>query len=165
MGEFQVTTSALRTARSTLQALADDTAPASTYTATYLDLTGGDNGILFAHIDNVNASVRQRLDDLYGGLQTVLAESGVELSAAARRYDETDAAAAQRSDAQIPLVAGVEEGEHFEDQSDVPDTVPEDRGDYEPPEDHDVPDDEDGMIMAPGPLGGVPGGSGTGAIV
>ena len=165
MGEFNVTTSALRAARGTLQGLADDTAAASTYTSTYLNITGGDNGVLFAHIDNVNADVRQRLEDLYANLKTLLTESGLELSAAARRYDETDAAAAQRSDGQIPLVAGVDRDGHFEDQGDVPDTVPEDPGDYEPPEDHDVPDDDDEMLMAPGPIGGIPDDSSTGTIV
>lgn len=134
----------------------------ATYTSTYLNITGGDNGVLFAHIDNVNADVRERLADLHANLRSLLTESGLELSAAARRYDDTDAAAAaaQRSDAQIPLLDGVDRGGRFEDQSDVPDTLPEDPGDYEPPEDHDVPDD-DGVIMAPGPIGDIPDDSST----
>lgn len=59
---------------------------------------------------------------------------------------------------------GVGQGGHYEDQTDVPDTVPEDPGDYEPPEDHDVPDDDDGMIMAPGPIGGIPDDTSTGTV-
>lgn len=153
MGEFKVATSALRAAHSTLQALAEDTEAARSYTSDHLQISGGDNGVLFVHVDNVNASVVARLDELYTNLRTLLAESGLELAAAARRYDETDLDAARRSDAQIPLVAAVPPGHRLDDQPDVPDTVPEDPGDYEPPEGHDAPDDDGDMIMAPGPLG------------
>jgi hypothetical protein len=150
---FRVTTSALRSAQSTLQALADDTAAARTYTSTYLNITGADNGVLFAHVDNVNASVVQRLDDLCTNLRALLANSGLELAATAKRYDETDLDVAQRHDAQLPLVAAVRPSDRLDHQPDVPDTVPEDPGDYEPPASHDVPDDDDEMIMAPGPIG------------
>lgn len=80
---------------------------AGSYTSTYLQISGADNGVLFAHVDNVNALVLQRLDELYTTLRSLLAESGQELQSAARHYDETDLTAARRSDSRIPLVADV----------------------------------------------------------
>lgn len=151
----------LRAARSALQALADDTVVADTYKSDYMKIDGGDNGVLFAHIDNVNTSVVQRLDGLLSKLKTVLHESGLELATVATYYDDADDAAQQRSDQLIPLVADVPEDDGFDDLPAVPDHVPSDPGDYEPPEDQPAPPDDDRNIMAPGPLGQPSTGSGT----
>jgi hypothetical protein len=159
--------SELRAARSTLQALADDTAVADTYKSDFMQIDGGDTGALFLHIDNVNRNVVQRLDDVLSRLKQVLHESGVELGAVATWYDDADESAEQRADQQIPLVADVPANAGFDDTPEVPDTVPSDPGDYEPPEDQPEPPpgDDDEIIMAPGPLG-VPGEppSGTGVV-
>lgn len=147
-----------RAARTELQALADHTSAADAYKTDYMRIDGGDNGVLFVHIDNVNRDVVACLDDVLTRLKTVLDASGQELATVANYYDDADEAAKQRADQQIPLVADISAGEEFHDRPDVPDTTPSDSGDYEPPDDQpQPPDDEDGIIMAPGPLGGVPG--------
>jgi hypothetical protein len=158
--------SELRAARTILQALADDTAVADGYKSDHMRISGGDTGALFQHIDNVNRDVVERLDDVLSRLRSVLHESGAELATVATYYDDADEAARQRADQQIPLVADVPAGGGFDDRAEVPDTVPTDPGDYEPPEGHPGPTgDDDGMIMAPGPLGepGQPS-TGTGAL-
>lgn len=160
--------SELRAARTTLQALADDTAVADTYKSDYMRIDGGDTGALFQHIDNVNRDVVARLDDVLTRLKRVLHESGVELALVANWYDDTDDAARQRSDQQIPLVSDVPSDGGIDDLPAVPDTAPSDPGDYEPPDDQPSPPlgDEDGTIMAPGPLGipGQPPTGGTGVM-
>lgn len=158
--------SELRAARTTLQALAEDTGVADSYKSDYMRIDGGDTGALFQHIDNVNRGVVQRLDGVLSRLRSVLHESGVELGTVATYYDDADEDARQRADQQIPLVADVPADGGFDDRSEAPDTVPSDPGDYEPPEGQpDPPPDDDDMIMAPGPIGepGLPS-TGTGTM-
>ena len=145
--------SELRAARTVLQALAEDTAVADTYASDHMRIGSGDTGALFQHIDNVNRDVVQRLDEVLSRLRAVLHESGAELGTVATYYDDADEAARRRADQQIPLVADVPADGGFDDRAEVPDTVPTDPGDYEPPDDHSAPSDDDDMIMAPGPLG------------
>lgn len=150
---FKVRTQALRTAKDALAALSTDVAVADTYKSTYLKIDGED-GRLFAHVDNVNDSVVARLDDVLDRLKTVLANSGMELAAVAKWYDETDAATRERLDAQIPPDAPLKPGQAYDDSVPFEDTVPEDPGDYKPPADHDAPPgDDEPIILAPGPIG------------
>lgn len=150
---FRVDTQALRSCRSRLQDLSSDTSNADSYASTYLDLSGED-GRLFFHVDNVCRDVRARVDDVISRLASVLTDSGLELRATATWYDETDAATRERMDMDIPEPEPILPGDGYDDDAPFEDTVPEDPGDYTPPEDHEPPPaDDDEMIMAPGPIG------------
>jgi hypothetical protein len=159
---FHVKTAALRTAEDALADLATDTGVADSYKSDYLDITGSDNGVLFAHIDNVNNSVRSALDALFTDLRSVLHDSGVELGVVAKMYDDSDAAARERNDAVITALDALPHDQTMENVPDVPDTVPEDPGDYEP---EDAPEEADDgeQLMAPGPLEGTYPGSTSGS--
>jgi hypothetical protein len=156
MGGFDVRTDSLRTARGRLQELGDDTSAARTYSQDHLEISGGDDGVLFSHVNGVAADVRARLDEVVGSLRTLLRDSGVELGRVARWYDESDEDAVRSADAQIAVLQ--QSGNSFEDLPATADTTPEDPGDYVPT-DHGAPEapyePEDGeTLMAPGPLGG-----------
>jgi hypothetical protein len=151
---FEVDTQALRRCRGRLQDLASDTSSATSYVQEHVDLTGED-GRLFAHVDNVCRDVRARLDDVIGRLRTIFRDSGAELGSAATYYDDTDRAAAEQADGTIEALPGIPAGEGYDADAPFEDTVPEDPGEYTPRPDPDEPDDGE-MIMAPGPLGQPP---------
>lgn len=154
---FHVKTDALRATKGTLTSLAGDTAVADAYKTTYLNLGAGD-GALFVHVDNVAKDVAAKLDTLFDRLKSVLTDSGLELSAVAKFYDETDSGTEARLDGKLALIP-LKPGEAYDASVPFEDTVPEDPGDYEPPPDHDAPEPDDGeIILAPGPFG-EPGGT------
>jgi hypothetical protein len=154
---FSVDSEALRTCGARLRDLSSDTTNASGYLAEHVDLTGED-GRLFLHVDNVCTDVRTRVDDVIDRLRTILRDGGIELRGAAKYYDETDQAAAERADTTIDVLPAIPAGQDYDPDAPFEDTVPEDPGDYTPRPDADEPDDDE-VIMAPGPLGEPPTGS------
>lgn len=148
---FTVDTQALRTCRDRLDDLSADTSTADTYLWEHVDLTGED-GRLFAHVDNVCRDVRTKVDDVLGRLRTILSDSGAELADAAKYYDDTDRDSAERADEAIAPVAAIPDGEGYDPDAPFEDTVPEDPGDYTPRPDADEPEDGE-VILAPGPIG------------
>lgn len=154
---FRVETAGLRAAKRRLTELGDDTSTARTYAATHLNISGGDNGVLFVHVDNVCDDVRAKVYDVLDRLDRLLTNFGAELSAAADWYDGTDLASLRRLDAQVPRDTLPAEERY--DRAPVVDTVPEDPGTWTPPEDPFGLEDGE-MILAPGPLGPDPGNHG-----
>lgn len=155
MAGFEVRTDALRTGRGRLHELGDDTASARGYAQDHLQISGGDDGVLFSHVNGVAADVRERLDTVFTSLRTLLRDSGTELGRVARWYDDSDRDAVRAADAQMAVLA--QSGNGFRDLPSTPDTVPTDPGDYVPSE-HGAPDapyqpDDGEVLMAPGPLG------------
>lgn len=155
MSGFEVRTDALRTARSRLQELADDSASARSYSQDYLEITSADDGHLKNPVDGVAEDVRSRLATLFDTVDRLLRDSGTELARAARWYDQSDEQAVRAADAQVAVLT--QSGNGFRDLPEVPDTTPSDPGDYVPaehgaPEAPEGPDDGE-VIMAPGPIG------------
>jgi hypothetical protein len=136
---FQVTTDALRTGNTTLQGLAGDVDRADTYASTYLHVERSSSGI-FQNAVSVNDDAREALDALFATLKAVLHESGLELQAAAKLYDDTDHGVLVRMDQGYEEVK-VAPGDSYGDNAGTPeDEVPEDPGDYEAPD--GIPDPE-----------------------
>ncbi|WP_110206983.1 hypothetical protein [Nocardioides daejeonensis] len=156
---FRVETAALRTAKTRLKELGSDTSVATSYAIEHLDVSGADNGVLFVHVDNVCTDTRLKVLDVLSRLDSLLHDSGNELGLVARHYDQSDHNSLARMDAQIPPEPKIPKDERYVDDP-VVDTAPEDPGDYVP-EEHE--DDEDGVIMAPGPFDPYTGGYGTGS--
>jgi len=144
---FQVTTDALRTGNTRLQGLSSDVDRADSYASSYLHVERSSSGI-FQNAVAVNDDARQALDGLFADLKQVLHESGLELKAAAKLYDDTDHGVLVRMDEGYEQVK-VAPGDSYAGQASTPeDEVPEDPGDYEPPE--GIPSPE----SAPTPGGG-----------
>jgi hypothetical protein len=136
---FQVTTDALRTGNTALQGLSSDVDEANSYASNYLHVERSSSGI-FQNAVSVNDSARQALDGLFADMKKVLHESGLELKAAATLYDDTDHGVLVRMDQGYEQVK-VAPGDSYSSNAGTPeDDVPEDPGDYEPPE--GIPDDE-----------------------
>ena len=136
---FQVTTDALRTGNTQLQGLSSDVDQADTYASTYLHVERSSSGI-FQNAVSVNDDARAALDGLFADIKKVLHESGLELKAAAKLYDDTDHGVLVRMDQGYDQVK-VAPGDSYADNASTPeDEVPEEPGDYEPPE--GIPDPE-----------------------
>ena len=136
---FQVTTDALRTANSQLQSLSGDVDQADTYASTYLHVERSSSGI-FQNAVSVNDDARDALDGLFATIKKVLHESVLELKAAAKMYDDTDHGVLVRMDQGYKEVE-VAPGDRYSSNTSKPeDEVPEDPGDYEPPEGIPDPD-------------------------
>lgn len=158
---FKVDTQALRTCRGKLQDLSSDTANADSYLWEHVDLTGED-GRLFAHVDNVCTDVRTKVDEVLGRLRTILSDSAHELGRAATYYDDTDRESAERADGTITALPAIPDGQGYDPDAPFEDTVPEEVDDYEDRPDPYEPDDGE-VILAPGPLGQPPAGP-TGTV-
>ena len=144
---FQVTTDALRTGNTRLQGLSSDVDRADDYASSYLHVERSSSGI-FQNAVAVNDDARQALGGLFADLKKVLNESGLELKAAAKLYDDTDHGVLVRMDQGYEQVK-VAPGDSYAGNASTPeDEVPGDPGDYEPPE--GIPDPE----PAPTPGGG-----------
>lgn len=144
---FQVTTDALRTADTQLQGLSSDVDLADSYASSYLHVERASSGI-FQNAVAVNDNARRALDGLFADLKKVLHESGLELKAAAKVYDDTDHGVLVRMDEDYERVK-VAPGDSYASTASTPeDEVPEDPGDYEAPE--GIPEPE----AAPTPGGG-----------
>jgi hypothetical protein len=142
---FQVTTDALRTGNTQLQGLASDVDQADSYASSYLHVERSSSGI-FQNAVMVNDRARQALDGLFADLKKVLHESGLELKAAAKLYDDTDHGVLVRMDQGYEQVK-VAPGDSYAGNASTPeDEVPEDPGDYEAPE--GIPDPE--PVATPG---------------
>ena len=136
---FQVTTDALRTGNTRLQGLSSDVDQADSYASSYLHVERSSSGI-FQNAVSVNDNARQALDGLFADLKRVLHESGLELVAAAKLYDDTDHGVLVRMDQGYEQVK-VAPGDSSAGNAGTPeDEVPQDPGDYEPPE--GIPDPE-----------------------
>jgi hypothetical protein len=146
---FQVTTDALRTGNTKLQGLSADVDVAEGYAGSYLHVERSSSGI-FQNAVNVNDNARAALDRLFADLKKVLHESGLELRAAAKLYDDTDHGVLVRMDQGYEQVR-LAPGDGYAGNASTPqDEVPTDPGDYQPPE--GVPDDE--PALTPGGGGG-----------
>jgi len=144
---FQVTTEALRTGNTQLQGLSSDVDRADSYASTYLHVERSSSGI-FQNAVAVNDNAREALEGFFADLKKVLHESGLELQAAAQMYDDTDHGVLVRMDQGYDQVQ-VAPGDSYSSNASSPeDEVPEDLGDYEPPE--GIPDAE----PSPTPGGG-----------
>lgn len=136
---FQVTTDALRTGNTRLQGLSSDVDRADSYAGNYLHVERSSSGI-FQNAVRVNDHTRQALDGLFADLKKVVHESGLELEAAAKLYDDTDHGVLVRMDQGYEQVK-VAPGDSYAGNASTPeDEVPEDPGDYEAPE--GIPDPE-----------------------
>jgi hypothetical protein len=87
--DLHVVTSALRNYSSDLHVWSGDTAAATSYVSSNLDLTWSD-GMMFQPVIQVNDNVVPAITDALARIKTVLEASGLELRAAAKMYDETD---------------------------------------------------------------------------
>jgi hypothetical protein len=79
MSGFEVRTDALRTARSRLQELADDSTSARSYSQDYLEITSADDGHLKNPVDGVAEDVRARLATLFDTVDRLLRDSGTDV--------------------------------------------------------------------------------------
>lgn len=111
---LEVDSAALRSFGTALQEWSTDTAKARAYVAQHLDLEYADSR-MFVNVLTTNLRAVGTLNRVLDRLRTLLRESGLELAAAAKVYDETDDDAAQRMDAGHEPLRSAPAGRRYSD--------------------------------------------------